>query len=467
MYRKILLQLIVAINLLYVPAVNATDTSKAKVVVFDIKEEIAPSATRLVSKALQMARKTHADLIVINMDTYGGLVDDADSIRYAILNSKIPVVVYINPNAASAGALISIACKHIYMSKGASIGAATVVTQEGAAAPDKYQSYMRSIMRSTAEAHGKTVNSVGDTIWKRNPTIAEAMVDQDIEVPGVSAKGKVITFTPEEAMQYGFCEGIKGSIDEVIQAEGISHYSIIKVEKSTIDIIFGFLKNPAVSGVLVLLIIGGIYYELRTPGIGFPIVVSAISALLYFAPNYIDGLAENWEILLFIAGVILLLIELFAIPGFGIIGILGIVAILSSLVLSLVPNDGFDFTIQSPAQIGNAFLIVSVAIAILISIFIYSGVSLHNSPILKMVSLESDLAQSKQESIIEEDSIKAGDIGIAFTDIKPQGKAIMQDKIVPAHSIYGFISKGAEVKFIRNEGNSWLVESRLSENIDS
>lgn len=454
-------RLFLIVLLPFLPFLNiyASDSTKSTVVVFDIREEIAPTATRLVSKALSIAREANADLIVINMDTYGGLVNDADSIRYAILKSKIPVVVFINPNAASAGALISIACKHIYMSQGASIGAATVVTEDGNAAPDKYQSYMRSIMRSTAEAHGRTINSAGDSIWIRNPDIAEAMVDQDIEIEGITAKGKVITFTSAEAIKYGFCEGIKNNIEEVINAEGIQHYEIIKVEKNVIDIIFGFLKNPAVSSVLVLLIIGGIYYELRTPGIGFPIVVSAVSAVLYFAPNYIDGLAANWEILLFIVGVILLLIEIFAIPGFGVTGITGIIAILSSLVLGLVSNNGFDFSIQNPAQISNALLIVSIALAVFISIIIYSGASFHNSILLKKMSLESTLTESKQIENTEDAYISIGDIGIAFTDIKPQGKVICQNKIVPVHSIYGLIEKDSEVKFIRKEGNSWLVEA--------
>ncbi|MCO6495404.1 MAG: nodulation protein NfeD [Bacteroidetes bacterium] len=437
--------------------------AQSKIVVFDIKEEIAPSATRLVGKALQTAKDLNADLVLINMDTYGGLVADADSIRYSILNSKVPVVVYINPNAASAGALISIACKHIYMSKGASIGAATVVTQEGTAAPDKYQSYMRSLMRSTAEAHGKKVTSKGDTVWIRNPEIAEAMVDEDIEIKGITEKGKVLTFTPEEAIRNGFCEGIKNSIEEVISAEGYQDYTIIKVEKNFIDIVFGFLKNPAVSSILVMLIIGGIYYELRTPGIGFPIIVSIVSALLYFAPNYIDGLADNWEILLFIAGVVLLLIELFAIPGFGIIGLIGIASILSGLVLSLLPNEGFDFSIQSPSQIGNAFLIVSVALAIFIGLLLYSGISLHKSTLIRKMSLESDLTASIQDNSEESINIRKGEIGVAITEIKPQGKAMIHNRIINVNSISGFIPKGSEVVFIKREGRVWLIERNLSE----
>ena len=160
------------------------------------------------------------------MDTYGGAVNDADDIRTRILDFEIPIYVWINKDAASAGALISIACDSIYMSSGASIGAATVVTGDGTQAPDKYQSYMRSIMRSTAEAKG------------RDPKIAEAMVDEDIEVDSISMEGKVITFSTKEAIKYGFCDAELNSVVEIMERQGIEDYEITKFELgSTEDIL--------------------------------------------------------------------------------------------------------------------------------------------------------------------------------------------------------------------------------------
>ena len=143
-------------------------------------------------------------MIIIEMDTYGGALNDADDIRTRILDFDKPIYSWINKDAASAGALISIACDSIYMSSGASIGAATVVTADGSAAPDKYQSYMRSIMRSTAEAKN------------RDPNIAEAMVDQDVKIDSLSQEGKVITFSTSEAIKNGFCEAEINSIDELM-----------------------------------------------------------------------------------------------------------------------------------------------------------------------------------------------------------------------------------------------------------
>ena len=161
---------------------------RPKVMVMEIKAEINPPMFRYVKLALEHADKIKADYVIIEMDTYGGVLTDAKEIVDLIMDFKKPIWVYINSDAASAGALISIACDSIYMSPGASIGAATVVEGTGGqAAPDKYQSYMRSIMRSTAEENG------------RDPRIAEGMVDEKVVIDSVKQAGKVITFTTSEA----------------------------------------------------------------------------------------------------------------------------------------------------------------------------------------------------------------------------------------------------------------------------
>jgi len=267
-------------NILY-----SQDTS-FRVYKFDIKEEIAPPVWHHTQKAFDEAEELNFDLIIIHMNTYGGMLDAADSIRTAILKSDIPVYVFIDNNAASAGALISIACDSIYMHPGANIGAATVVDQSGKPLPDKYQSYMRSMMRSTAEASG------------RDPDIAQAMVDPRIYIEGISDTGQVLTFTAKEALKHNFCEGIAESIEEVMKLANIKEYTIIEQKLTVTDKIIKFLINPFVSGILIMIIIGGIYFELQTPGIGFPIAASVIAAIIYFAPLYIEGLAEHWEIVI-------------------------------------------------------------------------------------------------------------------------------------------------------------------------
>jgi membrane-bound serine protease (ClpP class) len=202
--------------------------AQKKVVTMQIDDVIDPRMNRYTELALDFAEEEEADLVIIEMDTYGGAVNDADDIRTRIMESSMPVWVFINKDAASAGALISIACDSIYMAPGSSIGAATVVIQDGSAAPDKYQSYMRSIMRSTAEANG------------RDPNIAEAMVDEDLEIDSISKAGEVLTFSTSEAIKHGFCEAEANSIEEVLKINDITDYSISEFTLSSSEKVIRF-----------------------------------------------------------------------------------------------------------------------------------------------------------------------------------------------------------------------------------
>jgi len=164
---------------------------------------------------------------------------------------------------------------------------------------------MRATMRATAEAHGKdTIITSNDTIvkWKRDPHIAEAMVDASISIPAITDSGKVLTFTAEEAIQNGYCEGLVKNAADIMKRAGIENYEIVEYNPSILDNFINFLLNPIVHSLLIMLIIGGIYFELQTPGIGFPLAAAIFGAVLYFAPLYLEGLAENWEILIFILG---------------------------------------------------------------------------------------------------------------------------------------------------------------------
>ena len=206
------------------------DSSDVLVYKINIKEDIMPAAWRQVKRGLADAQEQQADLVLLHLNTYGGMVNMADSIRTGIINCPIPVWAFIDNQAASAGALISIACDRIYMRRGGSIGAATVVNQTGEVQPDKYQSFMRSMMRATAESHGcdTLINAKGDTTfrWLRDPRIAEAMVDPSIYIEGIIDTGKVLTFTADEAMAHGYCEGKAENVAEVLKNAGIEHYTI-------------------------------------------------------------------------------------------------------------------------------------------------------------------------------------------------------------------------------------------------
>jgi len=427
--------------------VMASDSSKV-VYRVEIREEIGPGAARKLGKALDEATAMNADLVVLHLNTYGGMLDAADSMRTRLLNYNIPVVAFIDNNAASAGALISIACNRIYMRSGASIGAATVVDQTAQPLPDKYQSYMRAMMRATAEKRG------------RDPLIAEAMVDPRTYIPGVNDSGKVLTFTASEAMKNGYCEGMAESVDEVLRAEGISNYTIRTYTPVLLEKIIGFLINPAVSGILLLIMLGGIYFELQTPGVGFPLLAAVTAAILYFAPLYLEGLAANWEILMAIAGFILLAVELLILPGFGVAGIAGIVMLISAFTFSLVGNDGFNFETVPSGDLTRALstVILSFAGAVIFSIVLGKRI-LKTNRFGKMV-LQGGM--NAQEGYVSSDmSLQqlVGSKGTAQTVLRPSGKITINGQSYTANAESGFIEAGRNISVTRFDGISlWVTE---------
>ena len=413
---------------------------------FDIDEEIAPPASLRVEKALEEAGTEKVDIIIVRINTFGGTLDDADKIRTAFLQCDIPVWAYVDNNAASAGALIALACDSIYMHSGSSIGAATVVNQTGEVQPDKYQSYMRSLMRSTAEAQG------------RNPDIAQAMVDPDVEITGVIEKGKVLTFTTSEAMANGFCEAEVESVDDLLLHAGIEHYTIVEQRYTFIDKLVGFLVNPFVSGLLIMLIIGGIYFELQQPGIGFPLIVALVAAALYFAPLYMDGLAAYWEILLFLAGVVLVILEMFVFPGFGVSGILGIVCLVAGLAFSMVGNVGFDFSAVPSGAIGNRVMIVLLAFVVALPLSIWLSKKLFESSLWGGLALNTVQDAADGYSVGKESERQLiGSTGKSVTVLRPSGKIDVDGNVYDAVARVGYVEKNMPVKVIDYENGSLVV----------
>tara|TARA_B100000073_G_scaffold333476_1_gene324998 strand:- start:1998 stop:3335 length:1338 start_codon:yes stop_codon:yes gene_type:complete len=422
------------------------ESEKKKVLVGKIDNNIDPRTNRYSKLLLEEASENDYDIVVIEMDTYGGAVNDADDIRTRILDFEIPIYVWINKDAASAGALISIACDSIYMSSGASIGAATVVTGDGTQAPDKYQSYMRSIMRSTAEAKG------------RDPKIAEAMVDEDIEVDSISMEGKVITFSTKEAIKYGFCDAELNSVVEIMERQGIEDYEITKFELGSTEDIISFFLNPVVSSILILLILGGLYFELQTPGIGFPIIASITALILYLVPYYLNGVAENWEIIMFFVGVILIMLEVFVIPGFGIFGITGLFTSIGSLILIMLNNDMFDFTFVLSKDLVSSSLSVLISVFSFLLILLFGGIKLTDTKAFKNIALAEtqDISKGYISNKYSDDIV--GKKGKSFTVLRPSGKVIINDVIYDAATEGEFIEKNKNIIVINSEGSSLRVK---------
>ncbi len=430
-----------------------------KVYVFPIHGQIMPSAVRLTEKCLKEAEAWGACRVVIDLNTYGGVMDAADTIRTRILNYPLPVYVFINNQAASAGALIALAADSVYMREGASIGAATVVDGQGNAVPDKYQSFMRSMMRSTAEAHGKVAEiHGGDTVWRwrRDPHIAEAMVDPGIVVPGLDDSSKVVTLTTEEAIRWGFCEGKASSVREVLLRAGTDDPEIREYHPTGMDSLLDFLTNPAFQGVMIMLIVGGIYFELQTPGIGFPLAAAVCGALLYFAPLYAEGLAANWELLLFLAGIVLLALEIFVTPGFGVLGIAGIIALVLGLAFAAIDTDLLRYIPSGQLSAGYvvrpvAVTIVSATLSLVLSIWLGRRFLTGHSRLRERVVLTSSLGEAYVSRVTDRRLV--GSRGVVTAVLKPTGRIRIGDRLYEAAAENGlFIPKDTEVEVVRDEG---------------
>ena len=402
-----------------------------------LDQDIDQSAQRLVTLGLEKASEADADYVLLDLNTYGGALNAADSIRSAILRYDRPVVAYVNMQAASAGALISIACDSIYMKTGSSIGAATVVDQTGKVMPDKYQSFMRGMMRSTAQATG------------RDPHIAESMTDT----------ANVLSMTPNEAIEVGFCEGICESEHEVAQKVVGDNEFIIKnmdEDMSFLDKLIQLLLNPLLQSIFMMMIIGGIFVEIRTPGIGLPLLTAVIGALLYFAPGYLGHLVSYWEILLFVAGLVLIGMEIFVIPGFGVCGITGIIAVVVSLAFAMVDNAElfhWDGTLDlQPVLMPLGIVIISASAAIFGSVWLVR--KLYPTKTFDNIALRQELRSDEGfTGVVSGLEQLAGQEVTVFTDMRPSGKVMTGDgRIVEAVLKYGgYASKGTVLKVVSAE----------------
>lgn len=429
-----------------IPFASHSQTAKKKVLVMNIKAEIDPRMARYVKLALEHAEKTKAEIIIVDMDTFGGALNDAKEIVDRLMDVKVPLWVFVNSDAASAGALISIACDSIYMAPGATIGAATVVNGTGEAAPDKYQSYMRSIMRSTAEENG------------RDPRIAEGMVDENVVIDSLKQAGKVITFTTSEALENGYCEAKVESIDEILKRNKIESYELETFELGATEKIIAVFLNPFISGILILVIIGGIYFELQTPGVGFPLIAAITALVLYLVPYYLNGLADYWEIIALFVGVLLIIAEVFVIPGFGVAGVAGISLTVLSLVLIMLNNDFFNFEFVPLGDIIVASFATIGGLAGGILLLFFGGARLSKTKAFQRIAL-GDTQEVKDGYSVNTFNVNLlGQKGKAFTILRPSGKVIIDEQIYDAFTRGDFIEKGESIEVIGTEGVTLKVK---------
>lgn len=417
----------------------ARGTDSSLVYVLNIDSEIHAKSARILDKALSEAKNQNARAFVMRLNTFGGALDAAEKMRTALLEAPFTTVSFIDHQAASAGALISLACDSIYMSPGSTIGSASVVNQTGETMPEKYQSYMRSLMRATAEETG------------RDPRLAEQMVSGDT----------IVNLTTREALEVGLIQGQAANVEEVAALLGYEDYVIKEYQETWLDKVIGFFLLPLVQALMLMGMIGGIYFELQTPGIGFPLGVAVFCAIGYFSPLFLEGLVQYWEIIIIIAGLILIAIELFVTPGFGVLGILGLVAVGVGLTLTMIDNWVFEFKGPFPwNRILVPVALVSVTGLLSLSFIIFSVHMLFPTRVFNRIALRTNLETNNGfVGVPTLDDLAVGQEGVAFTDLRPSGKVTIGGRWVEARAAIGYISKGTRVKVVRIEGGAIFVET--------
>jgi membrane-bound serine protease (ClpP class) len=284
------------------------------------------------------------------------------------------------------------------------------------------------------------------------------MVDEKIKIDGVTDAGSVITFSTSEAIKYGFCDGEFTSINAILASQNLENAELVEFESGEIESVISFFLSPAVSGFLILIIIGGLYFELQTPGIGFPIAASMLAVILYFIPFYLNGLADNWEIALFFVGVILLAVELFVVPGFGVFGVLGIVGILGGLVLGMLPNQNFDFQFVPAEELFGALLTVIIAAIGSVGLVFWITPKVNEWGAFSSVALSTtqQRADGFTSNTYALDLI--GKRGKVHSRLRPSGRIEIEGEIYDAASRGEFIDQDEEIVVISTEGTSLKVK---------
>lgn len=420
-----------------------------------IKGTIDLGLPPFIKRVISIAEKDNASAIIFEINTFGGRVDAATQIKDAILGSKVPTIAFINRRAISAGALISLSCEKIYMTEGGLLGAATAVDMSGKKGSEKVISFMREEMASTAEKRG------------RNTEIARGMVDEELMFTHLVIKGdsiivndiegrkegKLISLTTEQALKYNISDGKAETLNELINLLGYSELVLKENIENWSEKLVRFLTNPVVASLLTTFGFLGILFELQSPGWGIPGVVGLICLILSLSASYIAQLATISDMLLIIAGLSLIMLEAFVIPGFGVVGISGIGIVVYGLYLLLIPNVPVGEEVLSNATDGFMIGLLGAIIGIYLLLKLMVKTKFWKQ-------LTAPGSQKKEdgytnsfgwESLIDQ-------IGVADTDLHPSGWVRVEDKRFFMISEGDFIEKGSSVKILSVDGNRVLVK---------
>ncbi|MGE0593208.1 MAG: nodulation protein NfeD [Vicinamibacterales bacterium] len=422
----------------------AAQAASPVVYVVAIEGTIDLGLAPFLARALREAGEAGAAAVVLDINTFGGRVDAAVAMRDALLRSPVRTIAFVNQRAISAGALIALACNTVVMVEGGTIGAAAPVvggaTGESQPADEKSVSYVRTEFRATAEARN------------RPPLIAEAMVDADVDIEGVIASGKLLTLTTSQALDLGVADLTAETVALALEAAGVSNATVQRVGQSWAEGLVRFLTNPVVSSLLMTVGLLGILVEIRTPGFAVPGTVGLLALGLFFWGHWLVQLAGWEELLLIGGGFVLLMLEVFLIPGTTVAGLAGVLAVVAGLGMTLV-GEGATLAVLVSA-LGRVAISVLLALAGALALMRL----LPHLPFGRQLVLDTGMAAGLGwVSAPEHDKQWLGRSGTTLSPLRPAGIADIDGARVDVVSEGGFIEAGTPVEVIRVDGNRVVV----------
>ncbi|WP_077367971.1 NfeD family protein [Anaerosalibacter sp. Marseille-P3206] len=417
--------LLLTILILLVNSISFSE-GKGNVYVIPIKGEINKATYHFLKNTVDDVLNNNPSAIIFEIDTYGGLIDQAENIKNLIVNIKIPTIAYVNTKAESAGVLITLSCEKVVMSNSSTIGSAETIPNT-----EKILSMWRSLLRDVAELRG------------RDSEIVQAMADSDIEVEGINEKGKLINLNSREALEYGIADYIANDYQEILKDFNIDYAKIEEVGEGPEIKIAKFISNPYISTLLLTLGFVGMIIEIFTPGFGLGGTLSIVAFGLFFGGNILSGNSQWTSLILFITGLILLVIE-GMVPGFGLPGISGIILVALGVVLAM-------------KSLQSALMSLSVAIIITTVITIFLIKYGHKSPHLEKIVLSSQLKTEKGYTSAKSKADYLGKEGITVSELRPSGIIELNGERIDAISKGEYIEKGSKIEVVKVEGSKIFV----------
>lgn len=422
---------------------QSAPTSLNEVWVLPIDTEINSATTAFVRSRIARANEEQPLALVFLIDTPGGAVSAMQDIVGLILHeTRVPTMAVVQ-NAFSAGALIAMSAERLAMLPGSSIGAALPILASPTGViqvDEKFTSALRGEFRSVAEARG------------RNAQVAEGMVDERIEIPGLSTSTELITLTAAQAVQYGIADTQAASLPDALQQFGYGGVRVLRLERSTTERLGGFLAQPLIAAALLVIGIGGLLIEIFSPGFGVPGAIGVIALALFAGAAFVATPAGVFDIALLVIGILLLAAEVLLLPGFGLAGVLGIGAVLVAVVRIFQDN--------SVPVLGYSALFGGVLLAVLLWM-------LPNSRIASAFRLQTRLSTPSGPTVAFEAADRAdliGSVGTASSDLRPAGVARFGAERIDVVSEGEFIPAGSLVRVIRSEGNRVTVRAEARVN---